>query len=147
VASLQYSRAFSHQKHRWLGINEGHHDISHKANDKRIATIQTWYMTKFAALLKSLKETQEGGGPLLDNMMVVWAGEMNTPWNHLAEPQPNWVAGKLGGVISKTGRLLDYGGTFDHQQFLVSVCHAFGLMDVNKVGDLGKAGPLPRFLG
>ena len=146
IASLQYSRAFSHQKHRWLGINEGHHDISHKANDRRIATIQRWYMGKLAELLKALKEVDEGGKPMLDNMMVVYAAEMNTPWNHNCELQPNWVAGKLGGVIAKTGRLIDYGGAYDHQQFLVTVCHAFGLKDVNKVGDLGKAGPIPNLI-
>jgi hypothetical protein len=147
IASLQYSRAFSHQKHRWLNINEGHHDISHKSGDKRIATIQTWYQARFNDLLNGLKGVVEQGSPMLDNMLVVNAMEMNTPWNHNAEPQPNWIAGRLGGKIPRTGRLIDYKGEYDHQQFLVTICHAFGLTDVNKVGDLGKAGALPGVLG
>ena len=146
VASLQYSRAFSHQKHRWLGINEGHHDLSHKSGDMRIAKIQTWYMARFNELLNGLTAVEEQGARLLDNMLVVYASEMNTPWNHNAEPQPNWIAGKLGGVIPRTGRLVDYKGEYDHQQFLVTICHAFGLTDVNKVGDLGKGGKLPNIL-
>jgi hypothetical protein len=146
VASLQYSRAFSHQKHRWLNINEGHHDISHKSGDRRIATIQTWYHARFNDLLNGLAAVQEQGARMLDNMLVVNALEMNTPWNHNCEPQPTWTAGRLGGVIPKTGRLIDYKGEYDHQQFLVTVCHAFGLTDVTKVGDLGKAGKLPHVL-
>ena len=71
------------------------------------------------------------------------------PWNHsCANRQPNWIAGKLGGVIPRTGRLLDYKGANDHNQFLVTILHAFGLTDINTIGNLGTLpGKLPNVLG
>jgi hypothetical protein len=141
VASMQYSRAFSELYFRWLpGVkaDKFHHDISHIANDPRIGIIQQWYQARFAELLDGFKSVSEAGAPMLDNMLVVNAMEMQTPWNHdCANRQPNWIAGKLGGVIPRTGRLLDYGGKNDHNQFLVTILHAFGLTDVNTVGNLG----------
>jgi hypothetical protein len=86
---------------------------------------------------------------MLNNMLVVNAMEMETPWNHFcANRQPNWIAGKLGGLIPRTGRLLDYKGANDHNQFLVTILHAFGLTDINTIGNLGNLpGKLPNVLG
>jgi hypothetical protein len=152
IASMQYSRAFSELYFRWIpGIkaDKFHHDISHVANDPRIGVIQQWYQARFAELLAGFKEVSEAGVPMLDNMLVVNAMEMHTPWNHdCANRQPNWIAGKLGGVIPRTGRLIDYGGKNDHNQFLVTILHAFGLTDVNTVGNLGTMpGALPGIIG
>jgi hypothetical protein len=152
VASMQYSRAFSEFYFRWLPgfkADRFHHDISHMANDPRIGVIQQWYQARFAELLQMFKDATEFGEPMLNNMLVVNAMEMETPWNHsCANRQPNWLAGKLGGVVPRTGRLLDYKGANDHNQFLVTVLHAFGLTDINKVGELGSLpGKLPNVLG
>jgi hypothetical protein len=152
VASMQYSRAFSEFYFRWLPgfkADKFHHDISHMANDPRIGVIQQWYQARFGELLQMFKDVTEYGEPMLNNMLVVNAMEMHTPWNHdCANRQPNWIAGKLGGVIPRTGRLLDYKGANDHNQFLVTVLHAFGLTDVNMIGNLGtRPGKLPNVLG
>jgi hypothetical protein len=152
IASMQYSRAFSELYFRWIPSiksDKFHHDISHVANDPRIGVIQQWYQTRFAELLQMLKDTVEFGEPMLNNMLVVNAMEMQTPWNHdCSTRQPNWTAGKLGGVIPKTGRLLDYKGANDHNQFLVMILHAFGLTDISTVGNLGSLpGKLPGVIG
>jgi uncharacterized protein DUF1552 len=152
IASMQYSRAFSEFYFRWLPnfkADKFHHDISHIANDPRIGIIQQWYQARFSELLQMFKDTTEFGEPMLNNMLVVNAMEMHTPWNHdCANRQPNWIAGKLGGVIPRTGRLLDYKGANDHNQFLVTILHAFGLTDINTIGALGNLpGKLPNVLG
>jgi hypothetical protein len=152
IASLQYSRAFSQLYFRWIPgmkADKFHHDISHMANDPRIGLIQQWYHARFSELLAGFKEVTEFGQPMLDNLLVVNAMECHTPWNHdCANRQPNWIAGKLGGVIPRTGRLIDYGGKNDHNQFLVTILHAFGLTDINTVGNLGSLpGKLPGLLG
>jgi hypothetical protein len=152
VASMQYSRAFSELYFRWIpGIkaDKFHHDISHMANDPRIGVIQQWYQDWFSQLLTGFKAVTEFGEPMLNNMLVVNAMEMQTPWNHdCATRQPNWIAGKLGGVIPRTGRLIDYKGANDHNQFLVTILHAFGLTDVTRVGNLGTLpGNLPGVIG
>ena len=152
IASMQYSRAFSQLFFRWLPgfkADKFHHDISHMANDPRIGVIQQWYQARMAELLQMFKDVTEFGEPMLNNMLVVNAMEMETAWNHsCANRQPNWLAGKLGGVIPRTGRLIDYKGANDHNQFLVTVLHAFGLTDIEKIGDLGMMpGKLPNVLG
>jgi hypothetical protein len=152
IASMQYSRAFSEFFFRWIPgmkADKFHHDISHMANDPRIGIIQQWYQARFAELLQMFKDATEFGEPMLNNMLVVNAMEMETPWNHsCANRQPNWMAGKLGGVIPRTGRLLDFKGQNDHNQFLVTILHAFGLTDVDKIGNLGTMpGKLSGVLG
>jgi hypothetical protein len=152
IASMQYSRAFSEFYFRWLPgfkADRFHHDISHMANDPRIGVIQQWYQARFSELLQMFKDVTEFGEPMLNNMLVVNAMEMETPWNHsCANRQPNWIAGKLGGLIPRTGRLLDYKGANDHNQFLITILHAFGLTDVNTIGELGHLpGKLPNVLG
>jgi hypothetical protein len=152
IASMQYSRAFSEFYFRWLPnfkADKFHHDISHIANDPRIGVIQQWYQARFSELLQMFKDVTEFGEPMLNNMLVVNAMEMETPWNHsCANRQPNWIAGKLGGVIPRTGRLLDYKSANDHNQFLVTILHAFGLTDIDRIGNLGSLpGKLPNVLG
>jgi hypothetical protein len=152
VASMQYSRAFSQLYFRWLPgfkADKFHHDISHMANDPRIGVIQQWYQARMSELLQMFKDHTEFGEPMLNNMLVVNSMEMETAWNHsCANRQPDWMAGKLGGIIPRTGRLLDYKGANDHNQFLVTVLHAFGLTDIDTIGNLGKLpGKLPNVLG
>jgi hypothetical protein len=146
IASLQYSRSFSNQKHTWLGANDGHHNISHKAGATAILTaIQRWYMGHFAKLLDGFRAVDEGGTPMLDNMLVAYCAELYTPWNHVAEPSPCFLVGKAGGAV-RTGRLIDYGNNNDHNQFLTTICHAMGATGIDKVGDLGAEGILPGVL-
>jgi hypothetical protein len=148
IASMQYSRGFSRHTHTWLGLKDWHHTISHNAGaTKALTDMQRWYYERFKELLDMLKGVDEGGKPMLENMLVVYVAELYTPWNHMAAPSVAWTVGKAGGSIPRTGRYIDYGMNNDHNQFLTTMCHAMGVTSVNKVGDLGGAGPLPGVLG
>jgi Protein of unknown function (DUF1552) len=147
IASIQYSRGFSRHTHTWLGMKDWHHTISHdKGATKALTSMQRWYMERFNELINALKAVDEGGKPMLDNMLVVYVGELYTPWNHLANPSVAFTFGKLGGAM-RTGRYLDFGMAKDHNQFLVTMIQALGVTGVNKVGDMGGEGPLPGVLG
>jgi hypothetical protein len=146
IASLQYSRAFSNHIHTWLGAKETHHTISHGAGNAGIlGNIQAWYMNHISGLLDELKAVQEGGKPMLDNMLVVYGNELYLGWTHGVSPEPTWWAGKLGGTVKSTGRFLDYGGKYNWNQMLTTIARAFGVM-VDKVGDLGTPGIIPDLL-
>jgi hypothetical protein len=148
IASMQYARSFSNHRHTWIGATGGHHDTSHNMGAKKILTdIQRWYMTHLASLVDGFKAIDEGGRPMLDNMLVVYCAELYTPWNHVAEPSACFFLGKLGGALPRTGRYLDFAGNNDHNQFLTTIGHAMGVTTLNKVGDLGKEGILPNVLG
>jgi hypothetical protein len=148
IASMQYSRGFSRHTHTWLGLKDWHHTISHNAGaTKALTDMQRWYYERFKELLDMLKAVDENGKPMLDNMLVIYVGELYTPWNHVASPSVAWTVGHAGGAIPRTGRYLDFAMAKDHNQFLVTMCHAMGATTVNKVGDMGGEGPLPGVLG
>jgi hypothetical protein len=147
IASMQYSRSFSMQRHTWLGANDGHHTISHNAGAKKILSdIQRFYFTHLAQLVSLLKSTTEGGRPLLDSTLVVYSAELYTPWDHNRNVSVSFFVGKGGGALARTGRLIDFGGNNDHNQFLTTIGRAMGLATLNKVGNLGKEGILPGVL-
>jgi hypothetical protein len=147
IAYLQYSRGFSLTKHDWLGAKEQHHFLSHKTSEKPIlAAIQKWYMEHIAKLFDAMKAVPEGNGTLFDNTLIVYANELHTGWDHSPGPTATWWAGKLGGVVPKTGRFVDYAGANDHNQMLCTIAHAMGVRSVNQVGDMGKGGILPNIL-
>ena len=147
VASMQWSRSFSNHRPVWLGVKDGHHTLSHNTGMKaQMTTIARWYMQQAADLLADFKAVQEGGKPLLDNLLVVVCSELCTPWNHNAEPTPNLFFGKAGGAVPRPGRCVDFANQHDHNQFLTTICHAMGVTKVTKVGDLGMDGTLPGIL-
>ncbi len=68
---------------RWLGIDEGHHELSHEPDSneaayEKLIKINTWYCEQVAYLAKRLAETPEpdGSGSLLDNTTIVWTNEL-----------------------------------------------------------------------
>jgi hypothetical protein len=147
VASMQYSRSFSLHQHPWVGVKDQHHPLSHNTGMKaQMTLIARWYMQQVSDLVAAFKAVQENGAPLTDNLLMVVASELCTPWNHVAEPSPNIFVGKAAGAIAKTGRVVDFANANDHNQFLVTVCHAMGVTGINHVGDLGMDGRLPGIL-
>jgi hypothetical protein len=147
IASMQYSRSFSMQRHTWLGANDGHHTLSHNTGAKKILNdIQRFYFTHLAQLVSLLKGTSEGGQSVLDNTLVVYSAELYTPWDHARDPSVSFFLGKAGGAIKPPGRFVDLGGNADHNQFLTTIGRAMGVSTLNKVGDLGKEGILPGVL-
>lgn len=147
VATMQYSRSFSLHQHPWVGVKDQHHPISHNTGMKaQLTLIARWYMQQISDLITAFKAVQEGGVSLLDNTLMVVASELCTPWNHVAEPSPNIFFGKAAGAVPRTGRVVDFANQHDHNQFLVTVCHAMGVNNINHVGDLGMDGLLPGIL-
>jgi hypothetical protein len=132
VASIQWAHTVSPTVFRWLGLNEGHHDLSHKddSNTQGVADFvaaERWFAAEFAYLLSALSATAEpgGSGSMLDNTLVLWAKELADGRRHDGKSVPFILAGKAGGYL-KTGRYLNFGGA-PHQKLLVSVCQAMGL--------------------
>jgi hypothetical protein len=152
-ASLQYSIGDNDgYPYPWLGITEGHHDLTHAADDDtaswdKVTQIHTWYADRFANLLDLLDAIPEANGKtVLDNSFVVWGSELGKGNTHSFKSTPFVVAGGASAAFT-TGRYLEFGEKLDHNRLLVSICHAFGLTDVDTFGnaDVGH-GPLPGFL-
>ena len=152
VASLQYCFGDNDgYPYPWLGITEGHHELTHAADDDQVSwdkvqKIHTWYSEKFASLLDKLDAIHEGDGTLLDNCLVVWGSELGKGNSHSFHSTPFIAAGGASGAFA-TGRYLEFNEMLDHNRLLVSICRAMGLSQVDTFGntDVGT-GPLPGFL-
>jgi hypothetical protein len=130
VASLQWSRSVSNTRFDWIGVPEGHHDISHWGDSDpamvdKITAINVWYAEEVKYLLDAMAAVPEGDGTLLDNSIVVWGNELSRGNSHGNRPVPFVIFGSGGGVL-QTGRHLRYDDVA-HNRFLVSLCNAMGL--------------------
>ena len=134
---------------KWLGIDQGHHELSHEpdSNEKameKLTKINKWYAEQIAYLAKKLADTPEPGGTgsLLDNTTIVWTNELGAGNTHTLNNIPFVLLG--GGLDFKTGRSLKQAkGGVPHNRLLLALAHAFGHR-VKTFGnpDFCGAGPL-----
>jgi hypothetical protein len=140
VMSIQWSYAFSHIRHSWIGLGD-HHNYSHDGQDRRseLTKIDQWYATQLLYLLKKLDSVPEGNGTLLDNTLVVCGRELGST-AHRMERAPFILAG--GSALGlANGRWLDVDGQ-QHVKLLVSIARLMG-MDINTFGNReANSGPL-----
>lgn len=130
VASYQITNSVGGAKMKWLGVDEGHHELSHEpdTNEKaqeKLVKINKWYCEQVAYLAKRLAETPEpgGGGSLLDNTLIVWTNELGKGNSHTMDNIPFVLVG--GGLDFKTGRALKY-PKVAHNRLLMALAHGFG---------------------
>lgn len=109
VATLMLAVDGSNRTFPELGINEGHHQLSHHQNNhemiEKIRRIDRFHVEGFSRFIKKLDETREGEGSLLDNCLVMLGGGISDGNKHNHEDLPIVLAGRGGGTI-ETGRLI-----------------------------------------
>ncbi|HJT31593.1 MAG TPA: DUF1552 domain-containing protein [Pirellulales bacterium] len=148
VATLQFTNSVGQARMRWLGVEDGHHDLSHKPDNdeesqKKLVQINRWYCEQLAHLVTRLAETPEpgGGGSLLDNTLVIWTNELGKGNSHTLDDIPFVLVGN--GLDFRMGRSVKY-PKLPHNRLLLSLAHGFGhrlerFGNPNFCGD----GPLP----
>lgn len=140
VMSIQWSYAFSHIRHSWIGLGD-HHNYSHDGQDRRseLTQIDQWYAAQLLYLLQKLDSVPEGNGTLLDNTLVVCGRELGST-AHRMERAPFILAG--GSALGlANGRWLDFDGQ-PHAKLLVSIGRLMGL-DIATFGNREQSsGPL-----
>lgn len=152
VGSIQWSNSVGGKVHSWLGITEGHHDLSHMgdsdaAAQNKLIKINTWYAEQLAYLIAAMKKIPEGTGTMLDNTVIVWGNELGVGNRHTRRDVPFVMAGSCSGYF-KTGRYLKYPTGTKHNSLLLSLCHAMGLAEQKTFGNAAYCpGPLPRLTG
>jgi Protein of unknown function (DUF1552) len=138
VATLQYTNSVGGAKMRWLGIEEGHHELSHEPDSKELAQtkltrINQWYCEQIVQLAERLADTPEpgGDGSLLDNTLIVWTNELGKGNSHTLNDIPFVLVGN--GLGFRMGRSVKY-PKLPHNRLLMSLAHAFG-HDVKRFGN------------
>ncbi len=138
VATLQFMRSVGQAQMRWLGIEEGHHSLSHDPDDnkdsyEKLKRINTWFAGEVAYLAKKLSETPEatGDGNMLDNTTIVWTNELGKGNSHTLNSIPVVMVG--GGCGFKMGRSMQFDQTPLNSLWL-TLAHAMGHKELKTFG-------------
>lgn len=130
IATLQFTNSVGGAKMRWLGVEEGHHELSHEpdSNEKaveKLTKINRWYCEQLAYLVERLAKTPEPGGQgsLLDNTLLIWTNELGKGNSHTLDNIPFVLVGN--GLDFSMGRSLAY-SKVPHNRLLLSLAHGFG---------------------
>ncbi len=147
IATLQYTNSVGNAQMHWLGIDEGHHHLSHepdKNEDARtkLTRINHWYCEQLTYLAQRLADTPEpgGNGSLLDNTLIVWTNELGKGNSHTLDNIPFVLVGN--GLDFRMGRSLKFPNV-PHNRLLLSLAHGMG-HHIDKFGnpDFCSDGPL-----
>ena len=148
VATLQYTNSVGGARMRWLGVDEGHHELSHhedgnEKSQEKLTKINKWFCEQLAYLAKRLSETPEPGGvgSLLDNTTIVWTNELGKGNSHTLDNIPFVLVG--GGLDFKMGRSVKY-PKLAHNRLLLALAGGMG-HHINTFGNPNFCGdgPLP----
>ncbi|HSG70392.1 MAG TPA: DUF1552 domain-containing protein, partial [Planctomycetaceae bacterium] len=149
IATLQFTNSVGQAKMKWLGIDQGHHELSHEpdSNDEavdKLTRINTWYCEQLAYLVKKLDETPEPGGhgSLLDNTTLIWTNELGKGNSHTLNDIPFVLIGN--GLDFKMGQSIKY-KRVAHNRLLMSLAHGFG-HHIEKFGNPDHCGDGPLSL-
>jgi hypothetical protein len=147
VASLQYTNSVGQPHMKWIGVEEGQHDLSHQPNSNeaaqdKLTKINTWYAGEVAHLAKRLAETPEPGGhgSLLDHTTILWTNELGEGNSHSLDDIPWLMVGK--GLGFTMGRALDFNGV-PHNRFHLAIAHAMGHTGLVRFGNPDYCGDGP----
>jgi hypothetical protein len=137
IATFMFANDGSNRPFRDIGITDGHHDISHHANEaaklEKKRQIDRWQVEQVAYILEKMQNTRELDGTLLDNSMIVFGAGISDGNRHNHDDLPILMAGKGGGSI-RTGRHVRFPRETPMTNLFITMLDKVGV-DVEKLGD------------
>ncbi len=137
IATFMVGNAGSNRTYPMVGVNSGHHSLSHHQNkeDKidKLKKIDKFLATEFAYFLGKLQSVREGQGTLLDHSMILYGSGLGDANRHDHGRLPMVLAGKGNGTI-QTGRHITYKSEEPMNNLFLSVLDRLGAK-VDKIGD------------
>jgi hypothetical protein len=104
IMTYMLQNGFSSYVYDFLGIDEGHHGLTHHGEDPaiidQVVSINIWELDQFGNLLDKLKAVDEGEGTLLDHTAVLFVSSMGDGYQHLNYDLPIILAGRANGALS-----------------------------------------------
>ncbi len=109
VATFMVGNAGSNKTYPMVGVNEGHHELSHHRNEAdkmdKLKKIDKFQIEQFAYFIQQLKSVKEGEGTLLDHCAVMFGSGIGDGNAHSHHNLPIIVAGRASNTI-KPGRYI-----------------------------------------
>lgn len=105
VATFLVANEGSNKSYPWIGVPEGHHDLSHhgKELDKldKLARLDHYHVERLARFLTRLEKAREGDASVLDRTLVCFGSGLEDGNRHNHEDLPTLIAG--GRALGVTG--------------------------------------------
>ncbi|HCR28543.1 MAG TPA: hypothetical protein DIV79_00820 [Opitutae bacterium] len=138
VATLQLAHEGMNTSYPEIGIDEGHHYLSHHKEDpdkmEKIAIIDRYYLEQFAHFLHRLDAMEDvDGNSVLDNSMIVYGCGHCDGNRHTHDNLPILLAGKGGGEL-QTNRFVHH-GSVPMTNLYLGLAEKLGIKDLNRIGD------------
>lgn len=122
VATFMLGNAGSNRAYSEVGVQGGHHEISHHRNDaKKIADlrkIDQFLISQFGYFLDQMRKVSEGDGSLLDHSLVLYGSGLSDGNRHRHDDLPILLAGRGGGRWTPGRHLVTRGETPLNNLFL-----------------------------
>ena len=101
ISTFQIARETSNRSYPEIGVSDPHHPLSHHGDNpdkiERMSKINAFHVSLFAEYLEKLKNTSEGNGSLLDNVLILYGSGIGNPNVHDHTNLPCIVAGGASG--------------------------------------------------
>jgi hypothetical protein len=144
VCTFSFANEGSGMRYTHLGVNDGHHELSHHGGDPekldQIAKINTFHTAQFGYLLGRLAAVQEGEGTLLDNCLLAYGSGNSDGNRHNHNDLPVLLAGGGGGTV-RTGRHVELPAETPLTNLWLAMLQRAGV-SVDAIGD--STGPLDQ---
>jgi len=137
ISTFMLANAGSNRSYPMVGVNGGHHSLSHHQNNPKkiedLTKIDTFLATQHAYFLDKLRSVKEGEGTLLDNSLVLYGSGLADGNRHTHHDLPIVLAGSGGGRF-ETGRLRRYPNDTPLNNLFLLMCHMSGAK-LDSLGD------------
>lgn len=137
VATFMVAHDGSNRSYPFIGVSDGHHDLSHHGNNpekqKKVARINRFHLEHFARFLIKLKSIREGEGTLLDRCMIVCGSGIGDGNAHNHDNLPVLLCGRGGGSL-RTGRHIRFDKETPMTNLYLSMLERAGV-SVERLGD------------
>jgi hypothetical protein len=103
VQTFMIDREVSMRTYNHIGVSDAFHPLSHHQNNPekldKLARVQQWHMSTFAAFVDKLANTPDGDGSLLDHVAILYGSGMGNSDLHDCNRVPAVIAGHAMGKI------------------------------------------------
>lgn len=140
VATIQFGAGLGALNLNFVNKSDSWHALSHEGDTNadarsKLTETNTYIAGRFARLLDELDAIPEGedGETLLDHSAVLWVNELGKGNSHTYSDVPIVMAGGLHNKLRTGGRHFTFGERASND-LLLTLCHAFGMTQVNTFG-------------
>ena len=136
VSTFAMAREKSERAYREIGLEEGHHALTHHGSDatmiSKCTQIEKYHSQQFSYYLEKMRSTPDGAGSLLDHSIILYASSLSDGDSHYRGNLPVVLLG--GGGQLKGGRHIRYAEDTPLANLFLTILEMTGV-PVEKFGD------------